>query len=64
MTEEGNPGEPCTIPAGIRRFPKRTLFPNSDIVISIPSSRSTVGFLAGWAVVASIIAFVYFYAAN
>jgi Na+/proline symporter len=63
FTEEGNLPEPCTIPEGAMTLPRRSLFPNTEIEISIPSQRSIVGFLAGWAVVAAIILFVYFIAA-
>jgi len=57
--EEPNLPEPCTIPEGAVTLPRRTLFPNSEFEISIPSKRSIVGFVAGWACVGAIILFVY-----
>jgi Na+/proline symporter len=64
LSEEGNLPEVCTIPPGAVTLPSDSLFPNSEIEISLPSKRSVAGFLAGWAVVAAIIAFVYFIAAG
>jgi len=59
FTEEGNAPEPCTIPEGVETLPRNSLFPNSEIEISLPSTRLVVGFLAGWAMVAGIVGFVY-----
>ncbi len=64
LTEEGNLPQPCTIPEGAVTLPSRSLFPNSEIEISLPSRRLIVGFLAGWAVVAGIVGFVYWVAAG
>lgn len=63
LTQEGNLPEPCTIPEGAVTLPRRSIFPDSEIEISVPSRRMVFGFLAGWAVVVAIIAFVYFIAA-
>lgn len=63
-SEEGNQIEPCQIPEGAVTLERRVLFPNSEIEIGIPSTRSVVGFVAGWIVVASIILFVYYIAAS
>ena len=62
LTEEGNLPEPCTLPEGAVTLPSRSLFPNSEIEISLPSKRMVVGFLAGWAVVGGIVGFVYWIA--
>jgi Na+/proline symporter len=59
FTEEPNLDEPCVIPDGAVTLPRRTLFPNSELEISLPSTRSIVGFAAGWACVAAIVLFVY-----
>ena len=64
LTEEGNLPQPCTIPEGAVTLPSRSLFPNSEIEIARPSTRMVVGFLAGWAVVAGIVGFVYWVAAG
>ena len=64
FTEEGNLPEPCTIPEGAVTLPRRPIFPNTEIEISIPSRRSIAGFLGGWLVVAAIILFVYLIAAG
>lgn len=63
FTEEPNLPEPCTIPEGAVTLPRRTLFPDSEFEISLPSKRSVIGFLAGWACVAAIILYVYSIAA-
>jgi Na+/proline symporter len=53
------PGEvvdqPCTLPAGAIVPPRRTLFPNSNWEIPVPSVVGVIGFLAGWLAVALII---------
>lgn len=64
VTEESNLAEPCTIPPGAITLPRRSLFPNSEIEISIPTRRSVVGFVAGCLCVAAIILFVYYIAAG
>lgn len=56
---EENLPEACTVPDGAVTFPRKALFPNSEIEISAPSLRSVVGFLAGCLCVAVIILFVY-----
>jgi Na+/proline symporter len=57
------PGEqvdkPCTLPAGAVVPERRNLLPNTSLEIAIPSRISVVGFLAGWACVAAIVACVY-----
>ena len=57
------PGEqipaPCTLPADAVVPEKRTIFPNSNFEIPIPSLTSVVGFLVGWGCVAAIIYTVY-----
>ncbi len=60
LTAEPNPDVPCTLPAGVEPRPNQTLFPNSNFEIPRPSRRAMLGFLAGWALVAFIIALVYF----
>jgi len=56
------PGEqvsaPCTLPAGATVLPKRNIFPNTNLEIPVPSLTSVVGFLVGWACVATIILIV------
>lgn len=64
FSEEANLAKPCTIPEGAVTLPRRTLLPNSDFEISLPSRRSIIGFLAGWACVAAIVLFVYMIAAG
>jgi Na+/proline symporter len=51
--------KPCTLPAGAVVLERRNLLPNTSLEIAIPSRMSVIGFLAGWAVVAAIVAFVY-----
>jgi hypothetical protein len=57
------PGEkvpaPCTLPPDAVVPEKRTIFPNTNLEIMIPSLTSILGFLAGWAAVAVIISAVY-----
>lgn len=64
LTEEGNAPEPCMIPDEAVTLPSRSLFPKSEIEISVPSVRSVVGFLGGWLIVAGIVGFVYWIAAG
>ena len=47
--------EPCTLPEGVEPGPRRGLFPNSNLEIPVPSRRSLLGLLAGWACVFAII---------
>ncbi|NNE35564.1 MAG: hypothetical protein HKN13_10015 [Rhodothermales bacterium] len=61
-TEEANLPKPCTIPEGAITLPRRTLFPGTELEISLPSRRGVVGFVAGWVCVAAIISFVYYIA--
>jgi len=60
------PGEqvtaPCTLPAGAVVPARRSILPGSNFEIEVPSLTSVVGFLAGWAAVGAIIAFVYWIA--
>lgn len=53
------PGEtvdmPCTLPKDAVVPPSQKLFPKSNIEISIPDPTSVIGFLAGWAAVATLI---------
>ena len=63
LTEEPNPAQPCTLPEGVEPLPNRTFFPNSQFEIPVPSRRSVGGFAVGCALVAGIIAFVYWIAA-
>ena len=51
--------KPCTLPAGVVVPERRNLLPNTSLEIAIPSRISVVGFLAGWACVAAIVACVY-----
>ncbi|MHC4119059.1 MAG: sodium:solute symporter family protein [Planctomycetota bacterium] len=51
--------KPCTLPEGAVVPQRRNVFPNTSLEIAIPSRMSVIGFLAGWAVVAAIVAFVY-----
>jgi Na+/proline symporter len=57
------PGEkvpgPCTLPPDAVVPEKRTIFPNTNLEIMVPSLTSILGFLAGWAAVAVIISAVY-----
>jgi Na+/proline symporter len=57
------PGEqvavPCTLPSDAVVGEKRSLFPNTNLEILIPSRSSVIGFLAGWGCVAAIIYSVY-----
>ncbi len=57
------PGEkvhaPCTLPDGAVVPAKRSLLPNTNLEIMVPSRTSIVGFLAGWAFVVLIIYSVY-----
>jgi Na+/proline symporter len=55
------PGEevtqPCTLPKGVRPAPRRCLTrEGSSLEIMVPTKTSVIGFLAGWAFVAAIIA--------
>ena len=63
LSEEPNPEQPCTLPAGVEALPGRTFFPNTQFEIPIPSRRSLGGFAAGWGLVVFIIALVYWIAA-
>ena len=47
--------EPCTLPEGVEPGPRRVFFPNSNLEIPVPSRRSLLGLLAGWACVFAII---------
>ena len=57
------PGEqvdvPCTLPPDAVVPEKRSLFPNTNLEILVPSRSSVIGFLAGWGCVAAIIYSVY-----
>ncbi|MFH1718930.1 MAG: sodium:solute symporter family protein, partial [Planctomycetota bacterium] len=55
---------PCTLPAGAVVPERRNLFPNTSLEIAIPSRVSVLGFLAGWACVAAIVAVVYIIASG
>ncbi len=50
---------PCTLPSDAIIPEKRSLFPNTNLEILIPSRSSVIGFLAGWGCVAAIIYSVY-----
>jgi SSS family transporter len=50
---------PCTLPSDAVVPEKRSLFPNTNLEILIPSRSSVIGFLAGWGCVAAIIYSVY-----
>ena len=52
----------CTLPVGAVVPPKRNIFPNTNLEIPIPSLISVLGFLAGWACVAVIVATVFWIA--
>lgn len=62
LTEEPNQSEPCTLPPDIEPLPRRSLFPNTELEISIPTKRSVIGFSASWACVAAIILSLYWIA--
>lgn len=49
---------PCTLPDSVEPGPRRVFFPNSSFEIPIPSRNGILGFLAGWACVFAIIAWV------
>jgi Na+/proline symporter len=49
----------CTLPSDAVVPEKRSLFPNTNLEILIPSRSSVIGFLAGWGCVAAIIYSVY-----
>ncbi len=51
--------KPCTLPVGAVVPERRNVFPNTSLEVAIPSRISVVGFLAGWACVAAIVACVY-----
>jgi Na+/proline symporter len=53
--------EPCTLPVDAEVPPRRLLFPAwTGLEILVPSLRSIIGFLAGWAAVALLVgAFVW-----
>ena len=57
------PGEtietPCTLPKGVVVPDRKKFFPRTNLEIPVPSWTSVVGFLAGWACVAALIAAVY-----
>ena len=57
------PGEqvpaPCTLPSDAVVPEKRSIFPNTNFEIPVPSLTSIVGFLIGWGCVATIIYTVY-----
>jgi len=61
------PGEqvpqPCTLPAGVVAPERRNLFPNTRLEIPVPNRVAVVGFVAGWACVAALVAVVYTIAA-
>jgi len=49
--------EPCTLPKGVRPAARRCITgPSSSLEIPVPTRTSVLGFLAGWALVAAIIA--------
>ena len=54
--------KPCTLPAGAVVPERRNIFPDTSLEIAIPSRISLLGFLAGWACVAAIVACVYWIA--
>ncbi|MHC4748836.1 MAG: sodium:solute symporter family protein [Planctomycetota bacterium] len=56
--------KPCTLPTGAVVPERRNLFPNTNLEIAIPSRMSVLGFLAGWAFVAAIVAVVYMIASG
>ena len=57
------PGEqvsaPCTLPDNAVIPEKRSIFPNTNLEIQIPSRISVIGFLIGWGCVAAIIYLFY-----
>ncbi|MDQ8183668.1 sodium:solute symporter family protein [Pelagicoccus sp. SDUM812005] len=64
LQEENNDAPPCTLPEGVATLPRKTLFPNSEFELSLPSKRSVIGFAAGWLCVASIVGSLYWVAAG
>ncbi|MBD5777882.1 sodium:solute symporter family protein [Pelagicoccus sp. NFK12] len=63
LEQEDNSALPCTLPEGTQPLPRKTLFPNTELELSLPSKRSLVGFAAGWLCVAAIILSLYWIAA-
>jgi Na+/proline symporter len=56
---EGQPDEPCTLPAGVEAAPRHLLTSFGGLEIPVPSRVSVLGFLAGWAcVIALIVTFI------
>lgn len=57
-----NPDEivdrPCTLPAGVTPGTRNVLFPQTNLEIPVPTRRAAIGFMVGWLVVGSMIAFV------
>jgi len=53
---------PCTLPDGTVAPAKRSIFPNTNLEIQVPSLISVIGFFIGWACVAAIVLFVFFIA--
>jgi hypothetical protein len=50
---------PFTLPEGIEPAPRDVLVDHPDFEIPRPTRTSVIGFLAGWALVALLIRFVY-----
>jgi Na+/proline symporter len=53
------PDAPCTLPDNALVPEKRNIFPETNLEFMIPSRTSVVGFLVGWAFVATIVVTVY-----
>jgi Na+/proline symporter len=53
---EGQPEEPCTLPAGVEPAPRHLLTSVGGLEIPVPSRVTVLGFLAGWVGVIALIA--------
>ncbi|EDY80822.1 transporter, SSS family protein [Verrucomicrobiia bacterium DG1235] len=62
--KEDNNAAPCTLPPGATPLPRKALFPQTDLEISLPSKRSVIGFTIGWICVAAIVSSLYWIAAG
>ena len=58
VLEEEAPSAPCTLPAGVKACSARKLLPIQSLEIYVPSRRSMIGFVIGWAVVLTLIGVV------
>ena len=54
-TAEGQPDEPCTIPAGVAVPAKRLMLQAGGLEILRPSASAVIGFVVCWAAVGAMI---------